>query len=71
MTPALRSLVGGLGLCLGLAGYALLAARLAAAAGGWPIWAQTLLYLALGLLWLAPARALLRWIAQDDEEKTR
>lgn len=62
--PSLRSLIGILILILGLALYALMAMQAGAALADAPIVLQTIFYLAVGLAWLWPARALLRWIAR-------
>lgn len=69
MTPNPRSLFGSLFLVAGLVLYAGAAIRLALLAENWPIWAETVLYAALGLLWLLPARWLLGWMAGGQSKK--
>lgn len=68
MTPNPRSLLGSVVLVAGLVLYAGAAMRLALLAQSWPIWAQTVLYAVLGLVWLVPARWLLRWMAGGKSE---
>lgn len=61
--PSWRLPVGILGLLAGLAIYGLLIARYVPdLIGGWPAWAQTPIYLALGLVWLLPLRRFLIWM---------
>jgi hypothetical protein len=62
MTRSSRALIG---LCAILALIGLVALVIVAFANRiapWPIWAQTLFYLAAGLIWLLPLRPLLVWI---------
>jgi hypothetical protein len=61
--PTWRIPVGILALIAGLAIYAVIIARYAPEfIGEWPIWAQTLAYLVLGLLWIRPLRRFLIWM---------
>lgn len=61
--PSWRLPVGILGLLVGLTIYGLLIARyVPGLIGGWPAWAQTPIYLALGLVWLLPLRRFLIWM---------
>ena len=46
-----------------IAGWALLVASLSDTVGRWPVLVQALFYLVTGLIWIAPLRPLLRWIA--------
>lgn len=61
--PTWRIPVGILGLLVGLGVYALLVALLAPPLiGDWPIWAQTLVYIVLGVIWIRPLRRFLIWM---------
>ena len=61
--PTWRIPVGILGMLLGLAIYAALIAHyLSPLIGGWPVLAQMLAYVALGLLWLTPMKPFLKWM---------
>jgi len=61
--PSWRLPVGILGLLAGLTIYGLLIARYVPdLIAGWPAWAQTPIYLALGLVWLLPLRRFLIWM---------
>ena len=62
--PRWRVLVGMLGLVAGLAVYAMLVIQIGRLITGWSILWQTPFYVAAGLLWLLPARLLLRWMAR-------
>ncbi len=63
--PRWRVLVGMLGLVAGLATYAMIVIQIGYRMTGWPVVWQTLFYVAAGLAWLPPARALLRWMARS------
>lgn len=61
--PNWRIPVGMLGLLLGLLVYAILIARyVPELVGTWPVIVQTIIYLALGLVWLLPLRRFLIWM---------
>ncbi|RDC59717.1 hypothetical protein HME9302_00911 [Alteripontixanthobacter maritimus] len=61
--PTWRIPFGIVGLLLALTIYALLIARYAPPLiGGWPVLAQTVVYIVLGLLWLVPLRNFLIWM---------
>ena len=61
--PNWRIPVGMLGLLLGLLVYAILIARyVPKLVGTWPVIVQTIIYLALGLVWLLPLRRFLIWM---------
>lgn len=61
--PTWRLPIGVLGLTVAIAIYAVIVARHAPdLIGQWPIWAQSLAYLALGLVWLLPLRRFLIWM---------
>ncbi|GIX16394.1 MAG: hypothetical protein KatS3mg119_0580 [Rhodothalassiaceae bacterium] len=62
--PRWRSLVGMLGLVAGLAVYAMLVIQIGHRLVGASVLWQTLFYLAAGLAWLLPARALIRWMGR-------
>ncbi|GAK33985.1 hypothetical protein JCM17846_32060 [Iodidimonas nitroreducens] len=59
-----RSLVGILGLVLGLVIYALGVIQIGVHLSLASLWLQTPFYVFAGLLWLWPARWLLRWIGK-------
>ncbi len=62
-TPTWRIPVGILGLFAALIIYGAVIARYAPSiVGDWPTWAQTLIYLVLGLVWLLPLRRFLIWM---------
>lgn len=62
-TPTWRIPIGIIGLFVFLIVYGLVIARYAPGIiGGWPGWAQTIVYLILGLIWLLPLRRFLIWM---------
>ncbi len=61
--PTWRIPVGILLLLAALAVYVVVIARYAPGLmGTWPVWAQTLVYLVLGVVWLLPLRRFLIWM---------
>jgi hypothetical protein len=61
--PTWRIPFGILALCAALLVYGLLVANIAPPLiGTWPVPVQTLVYLALGLIWLLPLRRFLIWM---------
>lgn len=61
--PSWRIPVGILALLAGLIVYGVVIARFAPdLIGGWPIWAQTIIYVALGVIWLLPLKRFLIWM---------
>lgn len=61
--PTWRIPVGILLLLAGLMVYAICIARFAPGLiGQWPIWAQTVVYVLLGLIWLLPLKRFLIWM---------
>lgn len=61
--PTLRIPLGVLGLFVGLLVYGALIARyLAPLITDWPVWAQTPVYLLLGVVWLLPLKRFLVWM---------
>lgn len=61
--PSWRIPVGILALLAGLIIYGVVIARFAPdLIGGWPIWAQTLIYVVLGVIWLLPLKRFLIWM---------
>ena len=61
--PTWRIPVGILALCAALLVYGLAVANIAPPLiGAWPVPVQTLIYLALGLIWLLPLRRVLIWM---------
>ena len=62
-TPTWRIPVGILGLFIGLMVYGILiAVYLADFLAAWPGWAQTIVYIFLGLVWLLPLGRFLIWM---------
>jgi hypothetical protein len=62
-TPTWRIPLGIFGLFGGLMVYGIVIARYAPSLiGGWPTWAQTAIYLTLGLVWLLPLKRFLIWM---------
>ena len=62
MQPTYRKPIGILGMILGLVFYGGLVARAAGPIGDLPGWSQPVVYLVLGVLWIAPLKPLLRWM---------
>lgn len=61
--PTWRIPVGILGLLLGLAIYGIVIARyMPDLIGDWPTLVQTVIYLALGVIWLLPLKQFLIWM---------
>lgn len=60
--PSLRLPFGVLGLLAGLVLYALGIAWASQWIGQLPVWAQTVIYLVLGIAWLLPLRRFLIWM---------
>lgn len=61
--PTWRIPVGILLLLAALTVYAVVIARYAPSLmGAWPVWAQTVVYLVLGVVWLLPLRRFLIWM---------
>lgn len=61
--PTWRIPVGIIGLFLALIIYGIVIARyLAEPLSVWPWWAQTVVYLILGVIWLLPLRRFLIWM---------
>jgi hypothetical protein len=61
--PSWRIPVGILALLAGLIIYGVVIARFAPdLIGGWPIWAQTIIYVVLGVIWLLPLKRFLIWM---------
>lgn len=61
--PTWRIPVGILGLLLGLAIYGIVIARyMPDLIGDWPTLVQTVIYLALGVIWLLPLKRFLIWM---------
>ena len=62
-TPTWRIPAGIIGLFAALMVYGIVIARYAPdVIGSWPGWAQTIIYLILGLIWLLPLRRFLIWM---------
>lgn len=62
-TPTWRIPIGILALLAALLVYGIVVARYAPGIiGNWPIWAQTIVYIVLGLVWLLPLKRFLIWM---------
>lgn len=61
-TPNSRNLIGTFALLFGLAIYALVIAELSVRIGTLPFIVEAVFYVIAGLIWLWPARALVRWM---------
>lgn len=62
-TPTWRIPVGILALLSGLLVYGIIIARYAPdLIGEWPVWAQTVIYIVLGVIWLLPLKRFLIWM---------
>ncbi|MEP2736710.1 MAG: DUF2842 domain-containing protein [Erythrobacter sp.] len=62
-TPTYRIPLGILVLFAALIVYAVVIARYAPGIiGDWPTWAQTIIYLTLGVVWLLPLKRFLIWM---------
>ncbi|MCR9178921.1 MAG: DUF2842 domain-containing protein [Erythrobacteraceae bacterium] len=62
-TPTWRIPLGIFGLFMGLMVYGVVVARYAPGLiGSWPGWAQTIIYVVLGLVWLLPLKRFLIWM---------
>lgn len=60
--PNIRNLIGTLVLIFGLGLYGLIVAELSVQMGALPFIVEVIFYLIAGLIWLWPARALVRWM---------
>ncbi|MEM7570340.1 MAG: DUF2842 domain-containing protein [Pseudomonadota bacterium] len=67
--PNWRNLVGTLALLFGLALYGLIIAELSVQVGSLPFLVEVVFYIIAGLIWLWPARALVRWMLAGNLEK--
>lgn len=63
-----RSLIGMLGLVLGLCVYAILVTALAGWLPSMHLAVETVFYLFFGIVWIFPARSLLNWIGRGAPE---
>ena len=62
-TPTWRIPLGILALFAALMVYGIVVARYAPdVIGEWPVWAQTVIYIVLGLIWLLPLKRFLIWM---------
>lgn len=62
MTRGGRTILGVVAILAMIGLVALVVIALANRIAPWPIWAQSLFYLAAGLVWLLPLRPLLVWM---------
>ena len=62
MTRGGRTVIGVFAIMALIALIGLVIVAFANRIAPWPIWAQSLFYLAAGLIWLAPLRPLLVWM---------
>lgn len=69
--PSARKLIG-IALILVLIGvWAAFVAHLARVVGTWPILAQAIFYLVMGLVWIIPLKPLVRWMQTGSFRPTR
>jgi hypothetical protein len=61
-TPSWRKPAGALGIVLLILVWVVLVASFSAEIGSLPILVQLLVYVALGVAWIAPLKPLLRWM---------
>jgi len=61
--PSARSLIGMLGMILGLTAYAFGAAAIGDMISDWPLAVTSIYYLIAGVLWIYPAIKILHWMA--------
>lgn len=62
-TPTWRIPFGIMALLVALLVYGVVVARYAPGLiGNWPIWAQTIVYIVLGVVWLLPLKRFLIWM---------
>ena len=60
--PSWRNGAGIAGILLLIVLLAVLVASLSGVVGRWPMLAQALFYLVIGVVWIAPLKPLLRWM---------
>ena len=62
MTPSWRKPVGALAIVALILLWVVLVASFSAEISLLPVWAQLILYVVLGLVWILPLKPLLRWM---------
>ena len=60
--PSWRNGAGIAGILLLIVLLAVLVASFSSVVGRWPVLAQALFYLVIGVVWIAPLKPLLRWM---------
>ena len=60
--PSWRNGAGIVGILLLIVLLAVLVASFSGVVGRWPVLAQALFYLVIGVVWIAPLKPLLRWM---------
>lgn len=60
--PSWRNGAGIAGILLLIVLLAVLVASFSGVVGRWPVLAQALFYLVIGIIWIAPLKPLLRWM---------
>jgi len=60
--PSWRNGAGIAGILLLIVLLAVLVASFSGVVGRWPVLAQALFYLVIGIVWIAPLKPLLRWM---------
>ena len=60
--PSWRKGAGIAGIMLLIVALAVLVASLSGIVGRWPVLAQAVFYLVIGVIWIVPLKPLLRWI---------
>lgn len=61
-TPSWRKPVGALGIVLYIAVWTVVVTTFSAEIGSLPVLVQLLIYVALGVVWIAPLKPVLRWM---------
>lgn len=65
--PALRSLIGMIGMIVGLTLYAFLAAGVGNLLSEFHLSIQMLYYLVVGLIWIIPAKKVIYWMGEKPK----
>lgn len=69
--PSIRKLAGVAFILLVIAVWATFVASMARIVGQWPVIAQSLFYLVMGIAWIIPLKPLVRWIETGSFRSVR
>lgn len=69
--PSIRKLAGVAFILLLIAVWATFVASMARIVGQWPVIAQSLFYLVMGIAWIIPLKPLVRWIETGSFRSVR